>query len=122
MFNQSKYVNDFAKENYARLTVLVPKGAKQAIETHIASRGYKSTSDYFKSLLARDMGISDLSELVGGGGTINEQRIPFLRRLKTKHRIDAFKSRIAIPQTNNRFKVTTKNCISKNKNNRILLA
>lgn len=67
MFNQYKYNNDYTKENYARLTVLVPKGAKQAIEAHIASRGYKSTSDYFKSLLAHDMAVSDLSELVGGG-------------------------------------------------------
>lgn len=67
MFNQYKYNNDYTRDNYARLSVLVPKGAKDAILAHIESKGYGSTSEYFKSLLARDMGLTDLSELVGGG-------------------------------------------------------
>lgn len=67
MFNQYKYNNDYTRDNYARLSVLVPKGAKDAILAHIESKGYGSTSEYFKSLLARDMGVTDLSELIGGG-------------------------------------------------------
>ena len=73
MSKTTEYRNKYTKDNYAILRVVVPKGAKQAIEEHIASRGYKSTSDYFKSLLARDMGITDLSELVGGGCKNNEE-------------------------------------------------
>lgn len=74
MFNQYKYNNDYTKENYARLTVLIPKGAKRAVEEHIASKGYKSTSEYFKTLLARDMGVSDLSELIGGGYKMENEK------------------------------------------------
>lgn len=97
MFNQSKYVNDFAKENYARLTVLIPKGAKRAVEEHIASRGYKSTSDYFKSLLARDMGVTDLSELIGGGGAKMMKKIKNrLLQLREKMREHQLLSFIAV--------------------------
>lgn len=77
MFNQSKYVNDFAKENYARLTVLVPKASKDAIQAHIDAKGYRSISDYFKTLLCHDMGVTDLSELVGGGRTRSKKGLIF---------------------------------------------
>lgn len=76
MSKTTEYRNKFTKENYARLTVLIPKGAKRAVEEHIACRGYKSTSNYFKTFLARDMGLSDLSELVGGEGKNNKEKDP----------------------------------------------
>ena len=41
-FNQSKYANDFAKTNYDRLNIQVPKGQKAVIEAHWKKKGYKS--------------------------------------------------------------------------------
>lgn len=71
MYEKYKYNNEFNKERYAHLTILVPKGTKSAILARIRTKGYKSVSDYFKSLLCRNLGVSDLSELKEGGNTEN---------------------------------------------------
>lgn len=54
-FNQSKYANDFAKQNYDRLNIQVPKGQKILIETHWKSKGYKSLNAYINELIRKDM-------------------------------------------------------------------
>ena len=55
-FNQSKYVNDFAKQNYDRLNIQVPKGQKAVIEAHWKAKGYKSLNAYVNDLITQDMG------------------------------------------------------------------
>ncbi len=66
MFNQSKYVNDYAKDNYKRLAVFVPKAAYPALEARFKALGYTSLNSYVNSLLAADLGLTSLKELTGG--------------------------------------------------------
>ena len=54
-FNQSKYANDFAKTNYDRLNIQVPKGQKAVMEAHWKKKGYKSLNAYVNELIRRDM-------------------------------------------------------------------
>ena len=54
-FNQSKYINDYAKQNYDRLIIQVPKGQKELIAEHWKSKGYKSLNAYVTELIAKDM-------------------------------------------------------------------
>lgn len=54
-FNQSKYANDFAKVNYDRLNIQVPKGQKEVIEAHWRQLGYKSLNAYINDLIRKDM-------------------------------------------------------------------
>lgn len=54
-FNQSKYANEFAKKNYDRLNIQVPKGQKAVIEAHWKTKGYKSLNAYVNDLITQDM-------------------------------------------------------------------
>lgn len=54
-FNKSKYINDFAKDNYDRLNIQVPKGQKAVIEQHFRKKGYKSLNAYVNDLIRRDI-------------------------------------------------------------------
>lgn len=54
-FNQSKYVNEYAKEKYDRIQVLVTKGDKDKIKAAAEKKGYKSTNDYIKALIYADI-------------------------------------------------------------------
>lgn len=54
-FNSTKYKNDFAKENYDRFNVVVPKGKKAEITDHYKKQGYKSLNEYINSLINADM-------------------------------------------------------------------
>ena len=54
-FNQSKYANEFAKKNYDRLNIQVPKGQKAVIEAHWKTKGYKSLNAYVIDLITQDM-------------------------------------------------------------------
>lgn len=54
-FNKSKYINDFAKDNYDRLNIQVPKGQKAVIEQHFREKGYKSLNAYVNDLIRRDI-------------------------------------------------------------------
>lgn len=44
-FNQIKYQNDFNKEKYDRITIMVPKGEKDII-SEIAKRAGMSRNEY----------------------------------------------------------------------------
>ena len=55
MFNQTKYVNDYTKEKYDRIQVLVIKGDKEKIKAAAEKKGYKSTNDYIKALIYADI-------------------------------------------------------------------
>ena len=54
-FNQSKYINEYAKQNYDRLIIQVPKGQKELIAEHWKNKGYKSLNAYVTELIAKDM-------------------------------------------------------------------
>ena len=54
-FNQSKYANNFTKENYDRLNIQVPKGQKGIITEHYKAKGYKSLNSYINDLITKDM-------------------------------------------------------------------
>ncbi len=54
-FNSTKYKNDYNKEHYARLSVLIPIEDKSDIEKYWKKKGYKSFSAYANELIRRDM-------------------------------------------------------------------
>lgn len=54
-FNQTKYINDFAKEKYDTIKVLVPKGQKKIIKEHYEKIGYESLNSYINHLIDEDM-------------------------------------------------------------------
>lgn len=54
-FNQYNYQNDYNKEHYARLSVLIPKEDKDEITKHWKSKGFKSFSAYANELIRKDM-------------------------------------------------------------------
>ena len=51
---RNKYLNDYQKQTYDRITVLLPKGQKAALEEIAKNRGFKSVTDYIKSLIDQD--------------------------------------------------------------------
>ena len=53
---QQKAVNKYMKNNYDNLRIVVPKGRKQAIEAHAASKG-KSVNGLVNDLIREDMGM-----------------------------------------------------------------
>ena len=68
-FDPIKYKNDFAKEQYDRLNIVVPKGRKAAIKEHYEGKGYKSLNSYINALILADMpGAGD--ESASGGGNL----------------------------------------------------
>ena len=71
-FNQSKYINDFAKANYDRLIVQVSKGQKSVIEQHWKSKGYKSLNSYINDLINKDI---DQGAGEGNGQNTNDEKI-----------------------------------------------
>lgn len=54
-FEQYKYQNDYNKNHYARLNVLVSKDDKNTIEEHWKKQGYKSFNAYITELIRRDL-------------------------------------------------------------------
>lgn len=38
-FNQNKYINDYHKNNYDRVTILIPKGVKQQLQEYCKLQG-----------------------------------------------------------------------------------
>ncbi|MCM1104703.1 MAG: hypothetical protein NC409_11445 [Clostridium sp.] len=76
-FNQYNYQNDYNKEHYARLSVIVQKEDKDALTKHWKSKGFKSFSAYANELIRKDMnenstGNVNISTINNeDGGTIN---------------------------------------------------
>lgn len=60
MSQNTKYKNEWAKENLERIPVSVKKGEKEKITEHYKRKGYKSMNDYINALIKQDM---------NGGGT-----------------------------------------------------
>lgn len=45
-FNKVKYDNEFQKNNYDRINLLVKKGKKEELKEHCGKYGYKSLNDF----------------------------------------------------------------------------
>lgn len=56
-FNQSKYINEYIKDNYDTIKVQVQKGKREMIKAHAKSKGYPSVNAYINGLINRDMGL-----------------------------------------------------------------
>ena len=54
-FNKIEYDNQYAKEKYDRIPVIVPKGDKEKIKTAAEERGYKSTNEFIKALIYKEI-------------------------------------------------------------------
>lgn len=55
MFNQTKYVNEYTKEKYDRIQIIVKKGEKEQIQKTAKEKGFKSTNEYIINLIHSDM-------------------------------------------------------------------
>lgn len=51
---RNKYINEWQKEKYYRLTVLIPKEQKGVLYNTACSKGFKNISDYIKALIDQD--------------------------------------------------------------------
>jgi len=51
---RNKYINEWQKEKYYRLTVLIPKDQKEVLYNTACSKGFKNISDYIKALIDQD--------------------------------------------------------------------
>lgn len=52
---RNKYINEWQKTNYYRLTVLIPLTDKEKITQAAKSKNYKTVSDYIKALIDNDI-------------------------------------------------------------------
>jgi len=43
-FNEVKYKNDFAKEHYDRISLMLPKGMRESLKQISERRGFKSVN------------------------------------------------------------------------------
>ena len=53
-FNQFEYQNNYIKEKYDRISLIVPKGRKEEIKKRAAVEG-KSVNEYINGLIDNDM-------------------------------------------------------------------
>ena len=54
-FNQIAYQNDYKREKYDRMELLLPKGRKEILKKKAKAAGV-SMSEYIKSLLEKEVG------------------------------------------------------------------
>lgn len=63
-----RYINDFQRENYERITVLVNKGEKAGIQAAANKAGFDTVSKYIVQAIRERMERDGYQE-PGGGGT-----------------------------------------------------
>ena len=66
-FNQQKYVNEYTKEKYDRISINVKKGKRKEIEKHYKNKGYQSMNSYVNHLIDQDIEKSNGRSNQGGG-------------------------------------------------------
>lgn len=54
-FDKVKYDNEYAKINYDRIPINVPKGQKELIKAYATLKGYSSINAYVVALINTDM-------------------------------------------------------------------
>ena len=70
--SQFDYINDYAKNNYDRLSLIMPKGLKEKIAERAKEKNYKTLSSYIVDLVKSDLDIADDFETVPDAETDNE--------------------------------------------------
>lgn len=50
----NQYKNDFQKNAYDRISLLIPKGEKQELQEQATKKGYKSINAYIQHLIKQD--------------------------------------------------------------------
>ena len=51
---QLKRQNEYIKNNYDRIALLLPKGSREKLTEKAAAAGFKTITEYIKSLLEKD--------------------------------------------------------------------
>ena len=51
---QLKRQNEYMKNNYDRIALLLPKGEKEKILNNAVNKGYKNITDYIRELIKKD--------------------------------------------------------------------
>lgn len=52
---RNKYINNYIKNNYDRVVLLLNKGQKAAIEEKARLNGFKSCNDYLKAVIENEL-------------------------------------------------------------------
>lgn len=55
-FDQVQYQNNYNKQNYDRVTIMVPKGDKDRITAAAKAAGYKSRNEFILAAIQEKMG------------------------------------------------------------------
>lgn len=55
-FDQLQYQNEYNKQNYDRITIMVPKGDKERITAAAKAAGYKSRNEFILAAIREKMG------------------------------------------------------------------
>ena len=53
-FNQTKYINEFMKEKYDRIGLMIPKGQKEIIKAYAKSKNM-SVNEFINSLIRAEL-------------------------------------------------------------------
>ena len=54
---QLKRQNEYMKNNYDRIALLLPKGSREKIQLTAINKGYKTITDYIRGLIEKDSAI-----------------------------------------------------------------
>lgn len=54
-FNQIQYQNEYNKQKYDRITIMVPKGMKEQIEESMKAAGFKSRNEFIMAAIREKM-------------------------------------------------------------------
>lgn len=52
---RNKYINDYMKNNYDRIVLLLPKGYKDILTTIAKNNGHKSINEYLKAVIDKSL-------------------------------------------------------------------
>lgn len=52
---RNKYINDYMKNNYDRIVLLLPKGYKDTLTTIAKNNGHKSINEYLKAIIDKSL-------------------------------------------------------------------
>ena len=61
---RNQYINQWQKDKYYRLTVLIPKEQKETITGTAKEKGFNTVSDYIKSLIDKDLNTAAAPDVV----------------------------------------------------------
>ena len=84
-FNQQKYVNEYTKEKYDRISINVKKGKRKEIEKHYKNKGYQSMNSYVNHLIDQDIEKSNGRSNQGGGDCDMENAKSTAQKTAPKH-------------------------------------